>query len=100
MRKPWLAVLGLLTLPAGGAANKALIFDRNPSCPDLTHWCPVRVAKSRTRKGANEIDILANTLPTWSLPDLIRQSRRRLPDARFWITGSSPVMTRKGNLTN
>ena len=69
------------------------------SLPGQAHWCPVNVAKSPTRKGAHEISILANTLPTWSLSDLIRRSRRRLPDARFWITGSSPVMTRKGNLT-
>ena len=29
-----------------------------------------------------------------SLPDLIRQSRQHLPQARSWITGSSPVMTK------
>ena len=37
---------------------------------------------------------LEEDTPTSSLPDLIRQSRRRLPHASFWITGSSPVMTK------
>ncbi len=41
---------------------------------------------------------MANGLPTWSLPDLIRQSRRHVPKTRFWITGSSPVMTNDGGL--